>query len=85
MSETDMDWAAVGAHSATVGLVFQVIEYREGVVIGGTLPAAFAGRGAELSEMLVPSGSGDGEIRGHLLAVARAVSARGEIAAGRAF
>ncbi len=38
---------------SVIGVKFQVIEYREGVVIGGTLPAAFAGRGAELSEMLV--------------------------------
>ena len=38
---------------SVIGVKFQILEYREGVVIGGTLPRAYAGRGAELSEMLV--------------------------------
>ena len=38
---------------AVIGVKFQILEYREGVVIRGVLPPAYAGRGAELSEMML--------------------------------
>ena len=38
---------------SVIGVKFQILEYREGVVIHGVLPPDYAGRGAELSEMLL--------------------------------
>jgi aminoglycoside phosphotransferase (APT) family kinase protein len=36
-----------------IGVKFQILQYREGVVIHDTLPPEFEGRGAELSEMML--------------------------------
>jgi len=38
---------------SVIGVKFQLLEYREGVVIHGVLPAEYAGCGGELSEMLL--------------------------------
>lgn len=39
---------------SVIGVKFQILEFRPGAVIGGgVLPAVFAGRGAELSEMML--------------------------------
>ena len=38
---------------SVIGVKFQILEYREGVVVHGVLPRDYAGRGAALSEMLL--------------------------------
>ena len=38
---------------SVIGVKFQILEYREGIVIHGTLPRHYAGRGAQLSETLL--------------------------------
>ncbi len=38
---------------AVIGVKFQILEYREGIVVHASLPMALAGRGAELSEMML--------------------------------
>lgn len=39
---------------SVIGVKFQLLEYREGLVLGGSvLPAAYAGRGGALSEMML--------------------------------
>jgi len=41
------------ADEQVIGVKFQIIEYREGMVIGGTLPPGLAGEGAALSETML--------------------------------